>query len=255
MEKILGDYFDMPKNEVQLFENEEFGKIRTLVLNGEPWFVGKDVAEKLGYENQNRDIQRHVDEEDRIMLNSETQYQNGTEFDYKILGQRGGWIINESGLYALIFGSKLESAKRFKHWVTSEVLPAIRKTGSYNLTPQNHMELMFQDMKMEWKLVYAQINNLSDVVEKQNKQFTQVVNNMTLTTVQQRKIYTAGKDRISELLGGAHSTEYKKKSRKYFVNMWNCVKENFDCGSSYKDLNPKDFRKAIQYIKKWTFKE
>lgn len=71
-----------------------------------------------------------MDEEDRIMLNAETQYQNGTEFDYKILGQRGGWIINESGLYALIFGSKLESAKRFKHWVTSEVLPAIRKTGT-----------------------------------------------------------------------------------------------------------------------------
>lgn len=255
MEKILGEYFDMPKNEMQLFENAEFGKIRTLVLNREPWFVGKDVAEKLGYENQNRDIQCHVDEEDRIMLNAETQYQNGTEFDYKILGQRGGWIINESGLYALIFGSKLESAKRFKHWVTSEVLPAIRKTGTYNLTPQNHMELMFQDMKMEWKLVYAQINNLSDVVEKQNKQFTQVVDNMTLTTVQQRKIYSAGKDRISELLGGAHSAEYKKQSRKYFVNMWNCVKGKFNCGSSYKDLNPKDFQKAIRYIKKWTFKE
>lgn len=117
------------------------------------------------------------------------------------------------------------------------------------------MELMFQDMKMEWKLVYAQINNLSDVVEKQNKQFTQVVDNMTLTTVQQRKIYSAGKDRISELLGGAHSAEYKKQSRKYFVNMWNCVKGKFNCGSSYKDLNPKDFQKAIRYIKKWTFKE
>lgn len=114
---------------------------------------------------------------------------------------------------------------------------------------------MFQDMKMEWKLVYAQINILSDVVEKQNKKFTQVVDNMTLTTVQQRKIYSAGKDRISELLGGAHSVEYKKQSRKYFVNMWNCIKEKFSCGSSYKDLNPKDFQKAIQYIKKWTYKE
>ncbi|MFR7443072.1 MAG: Bro-N domain-containing protein [Sellimonas intestinalis] len=187
--------------------------------------MGKDVAEKLGYEIK-IDIQRHVDEEDRIMLNAETQYQNGTEFDYKILGQRGGWIINESGLYALIFGSKLESAKRFKHWVTSEVLPAIRKTGTYNLTPQNHMELMFQDMKMEWKLVYAQINNLSDVVEKQNKQFTQVVDNITLTTVQQRKIYSAGKDRISELLGGAHSAEYKKQSRSILLICGIALREN-----------------------------
>ena len=247
MEKILGDYFDMPKNEMQLFENAEFGKIRTLVLNGEPWFVGKDVAMALGYgegKSLANAVAKHVDKEDKGVTELMTPG-----------GKQNMVIINESGLYALIFGSKLESAKRFKHWVTSEVLPAIRKTGSYSLTPQNHMELMFQDMKMEWKLVYAQINNLSDVVEKQNKKFTQVVDNMTLTTVQQRKIYSAGKDRISELLGGAHSAEYKKKSRKYFVNMWNCVKEKFSCGSSYKDLNPKDFQKAIRYIKKWTYKE
>lgn len=247
MEKILGEYFDMPKNEVQLFENAEFGKIRTLVLDGEPWFVGKDVAMALGYgegKSLANAVAKHVDKEDKGVTELMTPG-----------GKQNMVIINESGLYALIFGSKLESAKRFKHWVTSEVLPAIRKTGTYNLTPQNHMELMFQDMKMEWKLVYAQINILSDVVEKQNKQFTQVVDNMTLTTVQQRKIYSAGKDRISELLGGAHSAEYKKQSRKYFVNMWNCVKEKFNCGSSYKDLNPKDFQKAIRYIKKWTFKE
>jgi len=244
MEKILGEYFDMPKNEVQLFENAEFGKIRTLVLDGEPWFVGKDVALALQYTNPQKAVRDHVLEEDRGVNKMDTPS-----------GKQNLVIINESGLYVLIFGSKLESAKRFKHWVTSEVLPAIRKTGTYNLTPQNHMELMFQDMKMEWKLVYAQINILSDVVEKQNKQFMQVVDNMTLTTVQQRKIYSAGKDRISELLGGAHSAEYKKQSRKYFVNMWNCVKEKFNCGSSYKDLNPKDFQKAIRYIKKWTFKE
>lgn len=247
MEKILGEYFDMPKNEMQLFENAEFGKIRTLVLNREPWFVGKDVAMALGYgegKSLANAVAKHVDKEDKGVTELMTPG-----------GKQNMVIINESGLYALIFGSKLESAKRFKHWVTSEVLPAIRKTGTYNLTPQNHMELMFQDMKMEWKLVYAQINNLSDVVEKQNKQFTQVVDNMTLTTVQQRKIYSAGKDRISELLGGAHSAEYKKQSRKYFVNMWNCVKGKFNCGSSYKDLNPKDFQKAIRYIKKWTFKE
>lgn len=247
MEKILGEYFDMPKNEMQLFENAEFGKIRTLVLNREPWFVGKDVAMALGYgegKSLANAVAKHVDKEDKGVTELMTPG-----------GKQNMVIINESGLYALIFGSKLESAKRFKHWVTSEVLPAIRKTGTYNLTPQNHMELMFQDMKMEWKLVYAQINNLSDVVEKQNKQFTQVVDNMTLTTVQQRKIYLAGKDRISELLGGAHSVEYKKQSRKYFVNMWNCIKGKFSCGSSYKDLNPKDFQKAIRYIKKWTYKE
>lgn len=107
-------------NKVKIFNSEEFGDVRTVTINGEPWFVGKDVADILGYQNGSRDINRHVHEEDR------QNYQNGT-FD----SPRGMTIINQSGLYALIFGSKLESAVRFKHWVTSEVLPAIRKTGSY----------------------------------------------------------------------------------------------------------------------------
>lgn len=107
-------------NKVKIFNSEEFGDVRTVTINGEPWFVGKDVADILGYQNGSRDINRHVHEEDR------QNYQNGT-FD----SPRGMTIINESGLYALIFGNKLESAVRFKHWVTSEVLPAIRKTGSY----------------------------------------------------------------------------------------------------------------------------
>lgn len=109
---------------MKIFENAEFGKIRTVELDGQPFFVGKDVAEILGYQNQNRDIVRHVDEEDRVM--SETQYQNGIE-----LGQRGGWLIDESGLYSLVLSSKLPSAKKFKRWITAEVLPAIRKTGGY----------------------------------------------------------------------------------------------------------------------------
>ena len=113
-------------NEIKVFSNEEFGSIRRVEVNGEFWLVGKDVAKELGYENQNRDIVRHVDEEDRRMLDGETQYQNGIE-----LGQRGGWIINESGLYSLVLSSKLPSAKKFRRWVTSEVLPTIRKHGAY----------------------------------------------------------------------------------------------------------------------------
>lgn len=111
---------------IEVFTSSQFGTVRTMDINGEPWFVGKDVAEKLGYANQNRDIVRHVDEEDRIMTDAETQYQNGIE-----LGQRGGWIINESGLYSLVLSSKLPQAKAFKRWITSEVIPAIRKHGLY----------------------------------------------------------------------------------------------------------------------------
>lgn len=117
-------------NELQLF-NFENNQVRTLLINDEPWFVGKDVADILGYQNGSRDINRHVHEEDR------QNYQSGT-FD----SPRGMTIINESGLYALIFGSKLAEAKRFKHWVTSEVLPQIRKTGSYASPQLTGEELM-----------------------------------------------------------------------------------------------------------------
>lgn len=107
-------------NELEIFKNEEFGEIRTVIIDNEPWFVGKDITDKLGYQNGSRDIARHVDEDDR------KNYQNGT-FE----SHRGMTVINESGLYSLILGSKLESAKRFKHWVTSEILPSIRKHGMY----------------------------------------------------------------------------------------------------------------------------
>ena len=107
-------------NEVQIFENVEFGKVRTIVKDGEPYFVGKDVADILGYADTDQAIRKHVDEEDKL-----TRRFNGS-------GQnREMTIINESGVYALIFGSKLPKAKQFKRWVTSEVLPSIRKTGSY----------------------------------------------------------------------------------------------------------------------------
>lgn len=111
---------------LQIFNNADFGEVRTLTIDGEPYFVGKDVAEILGYERTTKAIVDRVDEEDRNMLTSETQSQFGIE-----LGQRGGWLINESGLYSLILSSKLPAAKKFKHWVTSEVLPAIRKHGMY----------------------------------------------------------------------------------------------------------------------------
>lgn len=107
-------------NKMQIFKNDSFGAIRTLEINGEPWFVGKDVAEVLGYLNSSKALADHVDEDDK--LNNES---------LSSLGQRGGWLINESGLYSLILSSKLPNAKAFKRWVTSEVLPAIRKHGVY----------------------------------------------------------------------------------------------------------------------------
>ena len=105
---------------LQVFSNAEFGLVRSTMIKDEPWFVGKDVAEILGYVDPNKAISRHVDEEDK--LNDKTS---------SSLGQRGGWLINESGLYSLILSSKLPNAKKFKRWVTTEVLPAIRKHGVF----------------------------------------------------------------------------------------------------------------------------
>ncbi|WP_270486425.1 BRO family protein [Blautia massiliensis (ex Durand et al. 2017)] len=106
--------------EMEVFKNAELGLVRVVMVYEEPYFVGKDVAEILGYSNASKALADHVDDDDK--LNNES---------LSSLGQRGGWIINESGLYSLIFCSKLPSAKRFKKWITSEVLPSIHKHGLY----------------------------------------------------------------------------------------------------------------------------
>ena len=116
--------------EIQIFENAEFGKIRTIVIDNEPWFVGKDVATALGYKDTSDALKKHVDEEDKLTRR------------FADSGQiREMYVINESGVYSLVFSSKLPTAKAFKRWVTSEILPAIRKTGRYEipLTPEEEM--------------------------------------------------------------------------------------------------------------------
>ena len=117
-------------NELQIFENSEFGTVRTVDINGEIYFVGKDVTEILGYQNSSKALADHVDDDDK--LNNES---------LSSIGQRGGWLINESGLYSLIISSKMPKAKKFKHWVTSEVLPSIRKNGVY-MTDEKAIDLV-----------------------------------------------------------------------------------------------------------------
>ena len=111
-------------NEIKIFDNPEFGKVRTMEINGEPYFVGKDIAEILGYNNTKDAIATHVDADDRAVI----QRSENTTLE---IPNRGLTVINESGLYSLILSSKLPKAKEFKRWVTSEVLPSIRKHGAY----------------------------------------------------------------------------------------------------------------------------
>lgn len=128
-------------NEVKIFENTEFGKIRTVTINNEVWFVGKDVADILGYQNGSRDINRHVEEEDR----NKVMIFDGNQDKETI-------TINESGLYCLILSSKMPNARKFKRWVTSEVLPSIRKNGGYIVGQEN----MSDDELMAKALMVAQ---------------------------------------------------------------------------------------------------
>lgn len=119
-------------NELQIFKKQEFGQIRTIVIDGEPWFVGKDVATSLGYAKPENAIANHVDDDDKT---STLIQGSGSNYKSKAI------IINESGLYSLILSSKLPTAKQFKHWVTADILPTLRKTGKYELpkvTPNPH---------------------------------------------------------------------------------------------------------------------
>lgn len=229
------------KPELKLFQNDDFGTIRTVILDGEPWFVVADVCKILEHSNPT------------IAMNGLEDFEK-TKLN---LGLQGGNtnIISESGFYTLVLRSRKSIAKPFRIWVTSEVLPSIRKTGRYIAPSENKMEAMLSDMNCNMKIVYAQINNMEEMIGEQNSMLERVVDNMTLSTKQQQQMYKAAKDRINYLLNGAHSIEYKKKSKSYFVNLWNSMKSLYNCGSSYKDLNPMYFDEAMEYIKHWEYKE
>lgn len=132
-------------NELKVFNSEEFGDVRTVTINGDPWFVGKDVAAALGFTNPRDAISTHVFDEDK-----------GVESIDTLGGKQKMTVINESGLYALVFGSRLKSAQRFKHWVTSEVLPAIRRTGGYQMPAPQGKELLALAVLEAQKTIEAQ---------------------------------------------------------------------------------------------------
>lgn len=209
-------------NELQIFNSEEFGEIRTVTVDDEPWFVGKDVAEALGYSNTRDALSTHVADEDKntVVISD---------------GKRGNpnqTVINESGLYALIFGSKLESAKRFKHWVTSEVLPTIRKTGGYR-KPMSTAEQI--------KLLALGNTELNERVSDVEKKIDSLENDMPLYGCEIDDIKNHVNRKVVNVLGGKTSEAYRDGSIRssVFKDIYRQLKREYGCVSSYKSIKRK----------------
>ncbi len=212
-------------NELQIFNSEEFGEIRTVNINDETWFIGKDVAEALGYSNTRKALADHVDDEDKL---------DGVTIRDSIGREQTPVFINESGLYALIFGSKLDSAKRFKHWVTSEVLPAIRKTGGYQ-KPLTQQEMMRIQLGM---------------IDDHESRIENLENNMTIDYGQQIVLQDAVNKTVVECLGGKGSEAYREISKKVFSECNRDLKHRFQVNA--RNNVPKlRFEEAVEYAKNW----
>ena len=210
-------------NQLEIFKDREFGEIRTVTMDGAPWFVGKDVADILGYQNGSRDINRHVDEEDRhkIMLFDGNQ-------DKETI------IISESGLYSLILSSKLATAKRFKHWVTSEVLPQIRRTGSYQkrLTPEEMMRIQL------------------GMVDDHENRIEHLEKTMTIDYGQQQELKKVVNKRVIEILGGKKAPAYKELSKKVFAECNHDIQDYFAVNSR-NNIPSLRFENALEYVEGW----
>uniref|UniRef100_UPI00359C28FB BRO family protein n=1 Tax=Thomasclavelia spiroformis TaxID=29348 RepID=UPI00359C28FB len=217
-------------NELQIFKNEDFGEIRSLIVDNEPWFVGKDVANILGYSNTRKAINDHVDEEDKGVTKCDT-----------LGGKQDLIVINESGLYSLILSSKLATAKKFKRWVTSEVLPAIRKTGRYQVPndPMTALKLMFDAQTQTKKTVANHDYRITELEE--NKLLTPGEYNYLNHQVRNR-IKT-----IKEVKKLALSS--KQNSKLYsFINRDLNMLVGIRTRSQFR---AKDFDKALDFISNW----
>lgn len=212
---------------IQIFTSPEFGDIRTVDQNGEPWFVGKDVAAALGYSDTFGALKKHVDEQDK---------QNCQNDSFET--PRGMTIINESGVYSLIFGSKLEGAVRFKRWVTSEVLPTLRKNGSY----------MMPKLSKEMQALFM----LDNRTQRQEQRITALENNMVVDYDQQLSLKNAVNYVVVEALGGKNAPAYGDSHVRGMVyceinkdiQMWFRV-------SSRNNIPRKRFDEAVEYIQRW----
>ncbi len=215
-------------NEVKAF-NFESNEVRTVLIDDEPWFVGKDVATILGYKNTNDAMSRHVDVDDkrgaRITTPGGKQQMN---------------IINESGVFALIFGSELDSAKRFKKWVTSEVLPSIRKTGSYSVQPMDDFDKIALIAKGTTKLK-EQVNGIETKVDT-------YIENQVITATDSNAIARAVSKRVHQY-GALHHIDRDERGP-LFKDLNRQIKEVTGAGNRSR-IKSKDYDMVIEFIENW----
>lgn len=209
-------------NNIQIFKNNEFGEVRTLIIENEPWFVGKDIAEILEYRNGSRDINRHVDEEDKrkMMLFDGKQNKETT-------------IINESGLYSLILSSKMPSAKKFKRWVTSELLPSVRKSGSCKpLSPQEMMRIQL------------------GMIDDHEDRIKNLESNMVIDYGQQQTLRQHVNKAVLNALGGKNTEAYACISKVVFAECNRDLQDRFKVNSR-NNIPRKRYEEAIDYVDNW----
>lgn len=214
--------------QLQIF-NFNQNEVRTVLINNEPYFVGKDVADILGYKNTRDALSKHVDDEDKGVANCDT-----------LGGTQEMLIINESGLYSLVFGSKLQEAKKFKQWVTHDVLPTLRKTGVYKLpeTPEEKIMLLLQ--------ATTSTNKKVDDINNDLQSFKQ---DMPLLNIDCDELQKKVRKVAIDVLGGYKSPAYKDNSirQKVFEDIQQQIKREFDV-NSYKAIKRSQLEVAIKIL-------
>lgn len=229
---------------IQVFSNPEFGSVRMIIINDEPWFVAKDISEKLGY-TRTSSMTKQIDEEDRQIFDCTSQAHTNFSTKARSIG-----IINESGLYSAIMGSKLKNAKVFKRWVTKDILPSIRKTGSYGQPqlPTEPMELL----KLHYEALEQVDKKVSDVggkVDTLEEKFNKFEQELPLFPEDADEIKNALNKKVVEYLGGKQSNAYKNSSvrGKAFIDAYRELKRNFGV-SSYKSIKRNQKKKALEVV-------
>lgn len=238
-------------NELQIFNSTEFGEVRTIVIDNEVWFVGKDVCDILKYQNGSRDINRHVDEEDRIkeMI---AQYQNGTLVKTQTI------LINESGLFSLALSSKLPKAKEFKRWITKEVIPSIRKHGGY-LTPAKIEEVLSNPdtiIKLATELKKLRTENQMQAQQiaefKPIKEYVDLIlqSDGTVTTTQIAADYGLSAKKLNKIL---NEEKIQHKVNDQWILYSNMMNKGYT-KSETMDITRSDGRVEVKMYTRWTQK-